>query len=226
MQNVKSRAIPVLTIPSEARSVASALSTAAPAAASQVPGALETAASQALQAIEASIPRNCSLGTKKFCVSFSNSTNCDNLPLNISKIIPAKVQKFLENEIDALQPLEGILAKLTIIKVQVSLILGLIVMFIIAFLFISLLFVRFLGFAPYILEVGVYTLCGLCFVFFFVPAFFFKDIQLEIKDLGSNIRVKRGNVGNLSIGALSCTCVITAIIIITLRIEKGIARAS
>jgi len=62
--------------------------------------------------------------------------------------------------------------------------------------------------------------------FFFILAFFLKDIQLKIKDLRSNIRVKRGNVKNLSIRALSCTCVIIAIIIITLRIEKGIARAS
>lgn len=47
-------------------------------------GAIETA-------VKAKIPRNCLLGTRKFCVGFSDHTNYTDLSLDISDIIPEAV---------------------------------------------------------------------------------------------------------------------------------------
>jgi hypothetical protein len=61
-------------------------------------GAIETA-------VEAKIPRNCSLSIRQFCVGFSDYTNCTDLSLDISDIIlEAVIAQYL-------QPLEGIIVK-------------------------------------------------------------------------------------------------------------------
>ena len=74
------------------------------------------------------IPRNCSLGTKQFCFGFDNRTECNNLPLNLSNIVPEAVTTFVGDQVQALQPLPGILTKVTMANIQDSLILGLVLM--------------------------------------------------------------------------------------------------
>jgi hypothetical protein len=110
--------------------IQSVVGTAIPGVASKIQSAIGSAETVGSDAIEASIPRNCSLGTKKFCVGFSyRKPSCDSLPFDISKIlaaIPTEVANLLENEIKALQvlkPLEEILAKIT--AARISLIFGL-----------------------------------------------------------------------------------------------------
>jgi hypothetical protein len=49
------------------------------------------------------IPRNCSLGTKQFCFGFNNRTECNNLPLNLSNIVPEAVATFVGDQVQALQ---------------------------------------------------------------------------------------------------------------------------
>jgi hypothetical protein len=59
-------------------------------------GALATASTAD---IEGSIPLNCSLGTKGFCVGFANHTQqYDKFPLNVSRIIPETVVSFVEDD--------------------------------------------------------------------------------------------------------------------------------
>ncbi|KAF4624708.1 hypothetical protein G7Y89_g13461 [Cudoniella acicularis] len=108
---------------SEAQSAASFLNTAVSAASSKVQGpagAVATAVTDItnITAIEAMIPRNCSLGTKQFCLGFDTNTTCHSLPLNISNIVPEAVVKFVSGEVKSLLPLEGILAKVTLASIQ------------------------------------------------------------------------------------------------------------
>ena len=63
------------------------------------------------------IPRNYSLGTKKFCLGFNTNTTCYSLPLNISNIVLEAVVKFVSDEVKSLLPLEGILAKITLASI-------------------------------------------------------------------------------------------------------------
>jgi hypothetical protein len=107
------------------------LNTAISAASSKVQGAtgaVVTAISDItnITAINAMIPRNCLLGTKQFCIGFDTNTTCYDLPLNISNIVPEAVVKFVSDEVKSLQPLEGILAKVTLASIQGWVILGLI----------------------------------------------------------------------------------------------------
>jgi len=50
------------------------------------------------------IPRNYLIGTKQFCIRFENKISYDNLPLNISNIVPEDVRNFVVNEIKTLRP--------------------------------------------------------------------------------------------------------------------------
>jgi len=117
--SIKPRAIPDLTQPfqSEAQSAASALTAALPAAASKVQSGIGAAASD-INTIKGLIPRNCSVGTKQFCVGFVHNTTCNGLPLNISDIIPEAVTSFIGDEAQSLQPLEGVMAKVTPTVIQ------------------------------------------------------------------------------------------------------------
>jgi hypothetical protein len=64
-------------------------------------GTIKTAASD-INAIKALILRNCFLGTKQFCVGFSTYMKCNDLPLNISDIIPKDIIDFVGNKFYAL----------------------------------------------------------------------------------------------------------------------------
>lgn len=80
------------------------LATATAAAGSKiqsVAGAAETAVSK-INAIKVLILRNCSLRTKQFCVGFSNHTKYNDLPLNISDIIPETITSFIGDEVQSL----------------------------------------------------------------------------------------------------------------------------
>ncbi|KAF4637873.1 hypothetical protein G7Y89_g200 [Cudoniella acicularis] len=85
---IKQRAIPgsdlIQSLQSDAASVLTVATAAAGSKIQSAIGAVETA-------VEAKIPRNCSLGTRQFCVGFSDHTNCTDLSSDISDIIPEAV---------------------------------------------------------------------------------------------------------------------------------------
>jgi hypothetical protein len=191
---------------SEAQSAASVLTVAIPAATSKIQstaGTTETAGSD-IDAIKALIPRNCSLGTKQFCVGFSTHTKCNDLPLNISDIIPEDIVNFVGDEIQALQSLEGLMAIVTPMNIQHLLILGLGLILVMAVLF-GFLISGLLAFVKFFLRLGFCLVFGLlCFVSFLVPTVTLYHVQSKIQDLGSSIEVEKGNVANLCVGALCC----------------------
>ncbi|KAH6667159.1 hypothetical protein B0J14DRAFT_659130 [Halenospora varia] len=110
---------------------ASLVATATVAGASLVAGAT-SAAGTAETAIEALLPRNLSLGISQFCVGFTDHTNCANLPLNITDIIPeaikqfsVDIQDFVAGQFQTLQYLEGITAKVTSVNIKGPVVVGL-----------------------------------------------------------------------------------------------------
>jgi hypothetical protein len=180
--------------------------TAFPGIASKIQSAIGSAETVGFDAIEASIPRNCSLGTKKFCVGFSNrKPSCDNLPFNISKIIaaiPTEVANLLENEIEALQalePLEGILAKIT--AARISLIFGLLSLPALAVLFGCVVFGQL--FEKFILRLAICLCVLLCVISFASTTSIFLNIQSKVRDIIFNlmpyIRFEEGKIKVLSI---------------------------
>lgn len=135
------------------------LATATAAAGSRiqsVAGAAKTAVSK-IDAIEALIPRNCSLRTKQFCVGFSNNTKCNDLPLNISDIIPETITSFISDDVQSLQPLEAIMAKVTPTFFQDTLFFGLGFLVVMAAIFVCLIF-KLISIATVFLRLGVVLL--------------------------------------------------------------------
>lgn len=224
---VKPRAIPasglLQPIQNEFQSAASLLNTAISAAsikAQGAAGAAETAVSDItnITAIEAMIPRNCSLGTKQFCIGFEDKINCTDFPLNISNIVPKAVMKFIGDDIQSLQPLEGILAKVTLAKIQDSLILGLISSLISTFLIILIftcLFFEFISFAARLLKLGACLVSVFCFALFLLAYLTLHHVQSKIQDFKSVMMVEEGPVSNLSIGAVICAGVMMLLTILT-----------
>lgn len=185
-------------------------------------GAAETAVSDA---IEKWIPRNCSFGTKQFCVGFRDSKpSCFYFPFDISKIIsavPTEVANLLDNELQALKPLEGILATVPAMHIQVPLIIGLFSLLTLASLFAYSLFGRLYWIVKTYVLIGACLLCGLiCVVLLGIPTVLFYDIQSNIERLGLNlgpdIRVEKGDVRDMLIGALACVFTMEILIVLSL----------
>ena len=133
--------------------MASVLTIAIPTAASKIQSAIGTIEIANIDTIKALILRNCSLGTKQFCIGFSTYTKCNDLPLNISDIIPEDIVNFVGDEIQALQPLEGLMAKVTPMNIQHLLILGLGLILVMAVLF-GFLISGLLSFVNFFLRLG------------------------------------------------------------------------
>jgi hypothetical protein len=153
-------------------------------------GAVETA-------VEAKIPRNCSLGTRQFCVGFSDHTNCTDLSSDISDIIPEAVI------VQYLQPLEGIMAKVAPTIIQGSFIFGLGFLAVMTIMFVIVLF-KLLFIVSFFLRLGVCLLAVLCFVSFVIPPAILYPVQSEIQSLGSLIGIKKGDVAGKCLGPLVC----------------------
>lgn len=201
---------------SEAQSAANLLNTAISAASSKVQGAagaVTTAISDItnITAINAMIPRNCSLGTKQFCIGFDTNTTCHDLPLNISNIVPEAVMKFVGDEVKSLQPLEGILAKVTLASIQGWVILGLIF---ILFIILMLACLHFFSFATRLLKLGVCLVSVFCFVFFLFSYLTVHYVQSRIPGFKSIIGVEEGPLGHLSMGVLICAGAIMLLTIV------------
>src|SRR4051794_4038545 len=88
----------------KAQSAAGVAATAIPGAVSGVESAAKAAATAipGADGIKELIPRNFSLGTKQFCIGFNNRTECKNLPLKISKVIPEAATKILGDQVKEL----------------------------------------------------------------------------------------------------------------------------
>lgn len=209
------------TLKSEAQSAASVVATDISPAISNVQSvasAAQTAISPAISKIQSGasaatvipdtvkeIPRNCTLGTKQFCLGFNNRTEpeCHNLPLNLSNIVPETVATLVGDHVQALQPLPGILTIVT--HIQDFLILGLVLM---------LVMPAILCFVNCLLRLSIHTwmvIIGLliCCVPFFIPTVILFHVQSKIQNLPSSIEVQKGDVSNYCLGVLFCGILMT-----------------
>jgi hypothetical protein len=206
---IKPRAIPDLTQPfqSEVQSAASALTAALPAAASKVQSGIGAAASKVqsgigaaasdIDTIEARIPRNCSFGSKNFCVGSVYNTTCYNFPFNISDIIPEgipeDVTSFIIDKVQFLKPLEGILAEAIIITIRGSLYLGLGCLALITALFFYFI-LKVLSVATLCVRLLICFSTILFFVLFAIATGILYHAQSKIQELGSIFGIEKGDM--------------------------------
>ncbi|KAF2176534.1 hypothetical protein K469DRAFT_698391 [Zopfia rhizophila CBS 207.26] len=178
--------------------------------------ALPDAVATPIQEIEEYIPKNCSLGTKEFCVGYRHNITCKKLPLSLSDLVPDiaqnlpdgvqvlpdtlekplqdLVKEFQEKLQEKLQPLGRILTKVTTPYVQKCLVAGLVLLRVVQYH-------KHSSKAHYWIESGNGLRLGL--------------FQAKTKALPSWIEVEKGEVGGLCIGALCCAIVMTFLTAIT-----------
>jgi hypothetical protein len=102
LNSISPRVVPVGVLQNTTSSTINILAIAIPSTTSNIQntvGSVETAASGEIEAL---IPRNYSFSTKKFYVGFKNHTNCNDLLLDISKIIPPEITNITGDKIQAL----------------------------------------------------------------------------------------------------------------------------
>jgi hypothetical protein len=185
------------------------------------------AASAAETAIEALLPRNLSLGISQFCVGFTDHTNCTNLPLNISDIIPEPIKQFSEDiqnfvngQFQPLQYLEGITAKVTSANIKGPFVFGIGLVFVLAaILFFCLFIMRTV--TNNLMKVGICLLAILCCFPFAIPTAILSRVESKIQESGPIVSIEKGDAANLSIGALVCAIIMILLTNILLLLHKG-----
>jgi hypothetical protein len=203
---------------SKVQSAASAAQSTANVVATAAISKIQSAASAAtaINTAKEMIPRNCSLGTKQFCFGFYNRTECHNLPLNLSNIVPEAVATFVGDQVQALEPLPWILA-----NIQGCLILGLVLLILVMAVILCLAkcLLR-LSICIGMVIIGVAGL--LCCVPFAIPTFILFAVQSKIQNLPSNIEVQKGDVSYYCLGILFCGIIMTLSAILSLRQRRWI----
>ena len=170
------------------------LATAIATAVNNAQSAAGAVATAATAAIEGSIPLNCSLGTKGFCVGFVNHTQqCDKFPLNVSRIIPEAVVSFVADDFQALQPLAGILARVNPTNIEYCLRFGLGFILIMGSILVFLIFTRLFSFVHFLLKFGISLVSGaVCCLLLLVPTVILYEVQRKIQHLQPFIQVEKG----------------------------------
>lgn len=208
---------------SQAQSAISVAATIAPSVASEaqsiVPSVVSSAITTVGSAVGAALPKNCSLGTKHFCVGFGDHIDCEDLPLNVSNIL----LRASTYQLSSLQAIDEALARITLTNVENCLILGLtfaILAFLAGIVFVvsmwspQLCFVcQFSSFRIPMFGL-IRVLCSLgCCVSLLVPSIFLQILLLRTKSLPLEMLVEKGPVSGQCLGALFCAAVMALVAI-------------
>ncbi|KAI9764077.1 MAG: hypothetical protein M1840_008881 [Geoglossum simile] len=203
--NVATTAVPgaISSAATDVSGTISKVESAAKAAATAIPNA---------DMIKELIPRNFSLGTKQFCIGFSNHTECKNLPLKISSAIPEAAIKILGNQLEELH-LEQIPTGI-ITPIKYCLILGLmwvvIIAIILAVTFASSMFSRLFCFGGLLARFVICLASGfLCLVSFLIPAAILHVVlERANHQLPPSIEIHKGEVSGYCWGTVGCATII------------------
>jgi hypothetical protein len=161
------------------------LATAIATAVNNTQSAAGAVATAVTAAIKGSIPLNCLLGIKGFCVRFANHTQQYNkFLLNVSRIILEAIVSFVADDFQALQPLAGILARVNLTNIKYCLRFGLGFILIISILLVFLIFTRLFSFVPFFLKFGISLVSGVvCCLLLLVLIVILYEIQKKIQYL-------------------------------------------
>jgi hypothetical protein len=154
------------------------------------------------------LPRNVSFGTERFCVGFTDDkSTCNNLPLNLSDLLPSQVhdlpdlvQDAIQDQLNDLQPY--LTALTNVVYIRIGLILGLVSMLLFASFFVGSMLRQFIG-HQYRTLVYI-TLAVICCQPLLVATVILAAIRLKSNSWRPRIEVQHGEVGALCFGAFGC----------------------
>ena len=185
-----------------------------------------------IEDIEKNVPRNCTLGTKRFCITSMNISECVNLPFNISvvlpnfvKELPSSISDVILDQVGALSPLAEGLAKFPTFYVLDTLLSGLVLLtaftaFAIFSVFKQMSFmlnvIRKLGRG---LSVFIVLVFGFLFCIpFALLASFLHGILKKASELPSWVGVRKGTAIDLCYGVLTCASALSVLIALLLAL--------
>ncbi|EUC27459.1 hypothetical protein COCCADRAFT_41815 [Bipolaris zeicola 26-R-13] len=192
------------------RSGLNAAATRVADAAGRAESAISSAAAT-VQSIEDIVPKNCSLGIRRFCIGFEQDINCSDLPLNFSRLLPDGMQKLpssiqdaIKDRAESLSQLVETSNKFPVFSVPDTLISGLVLMSVVT---------RVFGiFKAVPRALSLLALGLLCCSPFVLLGVILHTILSAADKLPSWVRVEVGEVCGLSFAALACALLLALII--------------
>jgi len=195
----------VQSVQSEAQSVTSA--------ANSVVSQAQTAVSSAITAIEtdltSKIPKNCSLGTRYFCLGYIDNVNCTALPLNVSDLLSRALPASISYQPSSLESLDQALKLISFGGIEGPFILGIILTAILvivhqyAFWKEKSIFTRLFGDLP--LEIILGSVGNLvCVISFICPTIIQWVLYSKTRHLPFNITSEKGKLMGNSMAILCC----------------------
>ncbi|KAK5188865.1 hypothetical protein LTR96_010869 [Exophiala xenobiotica] len=202
------------TAVSEVGSVASDAATAASAAASQA-NSIASAAATAVNGGSTEIPQNLSIGTKQYCVGFSNHVECQQLPVNVSSIVPQLVSNILSEQTGDLDHLRSVLAKATAVWIREPFIIGTATALVVAVVFCTSMVSWPFGAGTLLQGLTLLLMPRLilglfCCICYLLPTIVLYLLYSKSKELPSDIKADQGPVGGYCWGTFFSAMLMTA----------------
>lgn len=152
----------------------------------------------------------------QFCVGFDNHVDCQDLPVNISKVLPKALTSFSSDQVEGFKSLEGILARVTPAYIRNPIICGLVITVVTAIAYVCSNCTQRIGLLVQRLgPTAMTSVIGLvCCTLFFVPTIVCFYLWSKAQTLTSDIKVNKGEVGRYSLGSFICVLIITALALV------------
>ena len=193
-----------------ASTAADSLETAVPHAVSHVQSAAHAAATHIPAVVAASLPRNCSIGTSRFCVGSARDVSCYDLPPNVEALVPPELRHRLGVGAGGLRALDAALSDITTTTVRDVWAVGLVLLFLLlASCLASVSGLALFGRSG--VRAAVHVVAGLvsCVPFAMVVAVLHL-VRSRLAGLPSWIHVAQGGLLGLAAGSLCCAVVSVA----------------
>lgn len=193
-------------LPDELTWIQGAVSTAVSGFESAIPDARSAVngfATAIPEAIENNLPKNFSIGTRRFCIGLPHNVTCHRLPPEFSSIIPSEIRASLDGFTD-IQLFDKAMSTITSKILQDLWVLGLCLIFIPVTLSICSMFGRTF-IVSNALRIAIHAVFGVVFCIpFIVPVSVLGALQSKSERLPNWIEIREGNILNIFTGGLVC----------------------
>jgi hypothetical protein len=177
----------------------------------------QTVVSSAITAIQTDldsvIPRNCTLGTRYFCLGYVNNVTCSGLPLNVSDLLSRAMPASSNYQLSSLESLDQELKRVSSGTIEGPFILG-IISTVILITVIQYVFWKESMFANLFWGLPLETAFGgvgnsVCIVSFICPTIILWVLYSKTEHLPFNITLERGKLMSNCVASLCCTVAMT-----------------
>lgn len=187
---------------------------------------MQTAVSSAIPAIQTDVPRNCTLGSKYFCLGYANNVSCSGLPLNLSELLSQTLPASSSSQFRSLHPFDQNLKYVSPGTMEGPLILG-IISTVILVTVVQYLFWKGEPISAYVLrDLPLELVLGsmgnsICVISFMLPTTILSILYSKARNLPSGIAVEEGRFFSKCV-TIFCAAVAMGICVVSMFLRKYI----